>query len=409
MNIVIGGGISGLSAGHALNGELLVLEKSAVAGGLSGQYQAGGFAFDYGGHYFHFQDKPDIKKYLEKFHAFRSYRRDSKIFLFERFIPYSLQYHLAYLPSRLRHSILAEIAGSQGESEEDLEKFLLTNFGRRLCHLFFKPYLMKFYGRPLSGMLSGMDKGSIPVPRLQDVLAGSRENKCFAEGYNPVFYYPIQSQQKFMDHYSRPLLDRIRFSEEVIHIDSRRKKVFTTHGAYFYENLISTIPLKELLGIISPPPPFLRQQLQHISTLVINAVLAKRRRRFHWLYLPEKRFPFYRVGYYPGSESVAVYVEKTIAARAPLDRLQLLRDMIFTLRRTGMIDHGNEVLFHDLKKIPVSYVIFDRNWPHLVPAVLEHLHRLRIHSIGRYGSWNYSSMADDIQMALKTSGRINRA
>jgi protoporphyrinogen oxidase len=409
MNIIIGAGISGLSAGQALDGEFVVLEKSTLAGGLSGQYRAGGFAFDHGGHYFHFQDKPEIKEHVSRYHAFRAYRRDSKIFLGERFIPYSLQYHLAYLPARLRKPILAEILGGGGEPQADLEKFLLANFGRRFFSLFFEPYLLKFYGRPLSGMIAGMDKGSIPVPRLEEVLAGARGKRRFSEGYNPVFYYPVRSAPGFMQYYSRPLLDKIRFSETVMRIEPRQKKLFTTAGAYRYENLITSMPLKELLGIITPPPPFPRQQLQNISTLVVNAVLSRRRRRFHWLYLPESRFPFYRVGYYPGSGTVAVYLEKTIDDAATLDGPQLFRDMAFTLRRIGMVEHESEILFHDLKKIPVSYVVFDCNWPRLVPAVLAYLLRLGIHSIGRYGSWNYSSMADDIQMALATAARINQA
>jgi protoporphyrinogen oxidase len=409
MNIVIGAGISGLSVGQALAGEFVVLEKSDCAGGLSGPYRAGGFAFDHGGHYFHFQDKPEIKEHVCRFHAFREYRRDSKIFLRERFIPYSLQYHLAYLPARLREPVLAGILGGSREPQADLEKFLLANFGRRFFSLFFEPYLLKFYGRPLSGMIAGMDKGSIPVPRLEEVLAGASGRKRFAEGYNPVFYYPTPSAPSFMETYSLPLLGKIRFSEKVIRIEPRQKKLFTTAGAYRYENLVSSMPLKELLGIITPPPPFPRRQLQNISTLVVNAVLSRRRRRFHWLYLPEKRFPFYRVGYYPGSGTVAVYLEKTIAGAAALDGAQLFRDMAFTLHRLGMVDRPGEILFHDLKKIPVSYVVFDRNWPGLVPAILAYLRQQGIHSIGRYGSWNYSSMADDIQMALATAARINTA
>jgi protoporphyrinogen oxidase len=409
MNIIVGAGISGLSAGQALDGEFVVLEKSAVAGGLAGQYRAGGFAFDHGGHYFHFQDKPEVREHVNRYHAFRAYRRDSKIFLQERFIPYSLQYHLAYLPARLRDPILAEILNGRDEPAADLEEFLLANFGRRFFSLFFEPYLLKFYGRSLSGMISGMDKGSIPVPGLEEVRAGASRKKRFSEGYNPVFYYPTPSPRGFMQNYSLPLLDKIRFGEKVVRIEPRQKKLFTTSGAYRFENLISTMPLKELLGIISPPPPFPRQQLQNISTLVINAVLSRRRRRFHWLYLPEKRFPFYRVGYYPAAGTVAVYLEKTIVAKAVLDGPRLFQDMAYTLRQIGMIDRESEILFHDLKKIPVSYVVFDHNWPRLVPAILAYLRGLGIHSIGRYGSWNYSSMADDIKMALETAACINRA
>ena len=409
MNIVIGAGISGLSAGQALDGEFVILEKSAVAGGLSGQYRAGGFAFDHGGHYFHFQDKPEIREHVSRYHAFWEYRRDSRVFLGGRFIPYSLQYHLAYLPARLREPIVAEILGGGGGPQDNLEQFLLAHFGRRFFDLFFGPYLLKFYGRPLSGMIAGMDKGSIPVPRREEVLAGARARRRSCEGYNPVFYYPAHSARGFMQAYSLPLLDRIRFREPVLRVEARKKLLFTASGAYRYENLISSMPLKELLGIITPRPPFPRQQLRHISTLVVNAVLSRRRRRFHWLYLPEKEFPFYRVGYYPGSGTVAVYLEKTIAAGAAPDGPQLFRDMALTLRRTGMIACDREILFHDLDVIPVSYVVFDRNWPRLVPAILAYLRRQGIHSIGRYGCWNYSSMADDIRMALKTAAGINRA
>ena len=138
---------------------------------------------------------------MEGFRAFREYRRDSKVFLLGRFIPYSLQYHLAYLPSRLRRPIVEEILAGGGDEAGDLESFLLAHFGRRLVSLFFDPFLEKFYGRPLSGLLAGMDKGSIPVPRMEEVLAGAEERRRGAEGYNPVFYYPSGSLQEFIEDY----------------------------------------------------------------------------------------------------------------------------------------------------------------------------------------------------------------
>lgn len=410
MNVIIGAGISGLSAGQALPGDFLILEKSSVPGGLSGQYCAGGLAFDHGGHYFHFHDKPEIRRHVEGFRTFRRFRRNSKVFLQERFIPYSLQYHLAALPAQLRHPILAEIlAGAEGPPRQDLEQFLLAHFGPSLVRLFFAPYLKKFYQRPLAAMIAGMDKGSIPVPRKKDVLAGAQRRRACSEGYNPVFYYPQGSLQGFIDDYARPLQKRILYREEVIAIDAGRKRAITRTGEYRYDSLISTMPLKQLLGIMTPPPSFPRQRLRHLSTLVVNAVLARRRRRFHWLYLPEKRFPFYRVGYYPAAGPVAVYLEKTIAGDSPLDARRVRNETLLTLRETGMIAGSEELLFHDLKRIPVSYVVFDRDWPRLVPVALAHLRRHDIHSIGRYGSWNYTSMADDIRQARETAERLSKA
>jgi protoporphyrinogen oxidase len=408
MNIIIGAGISGLSAGHILNGEYLILEKTDQLGGLSGQYQTNGFAFDYSGHYFHFQNKSAVKEYVETYRAFKVFQRSSKIFLLNRLIPYSLQYHLAYLPSRLREIILLEMSHQDKNQIGNLEEFLLANFGKHLYGLFFKPFLSKFYCRSLGELLSDMDKGSIPVPRKEDVQRGAVEKKCFAEGYNPVFYYPHQGMQKFIESYSSSLLDRIRFEEQVMRIDWRQKKIITNKGIYVYENLINTMPLKEFLSILDPVLPFPWQQLQHLSTLVVNVVLARRRRHFHWLYLPENDMRFYRAGYYPDGKVTTVYLEKTIAVAERMDNHGIYRDLVHTLHTTGMIEGQHEILFHDLKKIPVSYIVFDKHWPRLVPPALDFLRRQRIFSIGRYGSWNYSSMADDIQMAWDAAALINQ-
>ena len=408
MNVIIGAGISGLSAGHFLDGECLILEKADVPGGLSGQYMAGGSVFDYGGHYFHFQNKAMVKEHVHAFHPFRVFQRNSKIFMLQRFIPYSLQYHLAYLPARLRRIILAEIGSNREIRAGNLEEFLQANFGEHLTGLFFTPFMGKFYGRPLSELLAGMDKGSIPVPRLEDVRRGAIEKKCFAEGYNPVFYYPRQGMQKFIHSYSRSLRQAMRFGERVVGIDWRKKKVITSKGDYAYDNLINTMPLREFFSILAPRTPFPWERLQHISTLVVNATLARRRRHFHWLYLPEADLPFYRAGYYPDREMTSVYLEKTVAARERIDSREIYRGVVRTLCRTGMIANGREILFHDLKKIPVSYVLFDRHWPQLVPPALDFLRRQQIYSIGRYGSWNYSSMADDIQAAHETAALIRQ-
>ncbi|MBN2400594.1 hypothetical protein EH223_09385 [candidate division KSB1 bacterium] len=406
MNLIIGAGISGLSAGHFLRGDCLILEKAAVAGGLSGQYLADGRPFDYGGHYFHFQGKPSVREHVESIQSFRAYPRNSKVFILDRFIPYSLQYHLAYLPAQSRKIILDQIGSGQDVNSANLEDFLLAHFGDYLYRLFFKPFLFKFYNRPLKRLLAGMDQGSIPVPRRENVRQGAVEKKRFAEGYNPVFYYPDRGMQDFIDRYSSPLAGIIRLNERVLHIDLQQKKVTTNQGGYTYDNLVNTMPLKEFLSLVQPAAPFPWQRLQHISTLVVNAVLARRRRRFHWLYLPETDMPFYRVGYYPDRSAITVYLEKTISAGQSINRLAVYRDMVRTLLKTGMIKGRDEILFHDLKKIPVSYIIFDRHWPHLVPPALDFLRRQRIYSIGRYGSWNYSSMADDIQAARNATGLI---
>ena len=97
------------------------------------------------------------------------------------------------------------------------------------------------------------------------------------------------------------------------------------------------MPLRELLGIIDPPPPFPGRQLQHLSTLVVNAVLARRRRRFHWLYLPEATLSFLPGRLLPRLRPGTGYLEKTIAPRRGLTPAGCCAKRPSPCAATGMI------------------------------------------------------------------------
>ena len=322
MIVIIGAGLSGITAARLLKKPFVVLEKETVPGGLAAEYTAGGHRFGYGGHYFHFQDKGKILEYLEEVRPFAKYRRDSRVLLDGRFIPFPIQFHLACLPASVRKAILREILSGKPQDADDLEGFLLNRFGSRLHKLFFKPFLSKFYGRDLAEIMADMDKGSIPVPDANQIAEGARGKRFLSAGYNSAFYYPVESMKSFIDAYAAPVAGKIRFGEKVIGIDAKKKFVFTEAEQYRYDHLVTTIPLKDLLAAWKRPGCRFRKtasaDLDHISTVVVNAALERKRRRFHWLYLPEKRFPFYRAGYYTSKGPVRCYLEKTVNPRTLL-------------------------------------------------------------------------------------------
>lgn len=415
MVIIIGAGISGLSAANRLNGEYLILEKENYIGGLSTQYRPPGqneYWFDFGGHYFHFKDKPEIKKYLESYCKFDEYKRKSSVFVLNRFIPFPIQYHLAYLPARVGKAALQEIREHDETRGEpgNLRDYLENHFGPTLFALFFEPFLGKYYRTALEELAADMDKGSIPPPDKKMAAAGAGGKKFSDAGYNPFFYYPHKELRGFIAAYARDIIkkQRIRLNEEVIEIDSDRKIVKTATGAYHYDFLINTMPLRHLLKIIKQKdnlPTY--RKLRHVSTIIVNVVLKRRRKRLHWVYLPGKEFPFYRAGFYPGRNIPLSYLEKTVAADSGVDKDALFAEIVFTLKQLKLIEDSAEVLFFDHRFIPVSYVLFDRDWCVLVPPTLENLEKKDIYSTGRYGAWNYTSMSDDVKAALAAADQIN--
>ncbi len=403
MIVIIGAGVSGLTAARHLEQDFVILEKEKNIGGLATQYQANGYWFDFSGHYFHFKDKPEIQTLVEKVCAFKQFNRKSKTFVLNRFVPFPVQFHLSYLPAARRKQILKEVLGNPFTPAENLHDFLEINFGKTLFALFFEPFLTKYYNTDLRNMISNMDKGSIPPPDKERIAAGAKGKKFLNAGYNPLFYYPEPSIKHFIKNYAKAIESgRFHMNEKVLAVNAQKRKVRTTLREYHYDKLITSMPLKSLLKIITPRDPFPSpEEFFHVTTLLVNAVLKRKRKRFHWVYLAPKEIPFYRVGFYPVHPHPACYLEKTVTPNFVIHREKVREELAFTLKTLKLIESKEEIIFFDARIIPVSYILFTKNWWQVVPPTLEKLKAYGIYSIGRFGSWNYTSMSDDIEAAIK--------
>jgi len=407
--LIIGAGISGITVAKHTNKRVKIIEKNSYIGGLSSQYSENGFNFDFGGHYFHFNNKERIKDYVKKYSVFNRYVKNSKVFLMNKFIPFPIQFHLSFLPQLIREQVFNEMMKHKENYNDfdNLDEYLLRIFGNRLHSLFFKPFLTKYYGEDLEKMAFNMDKGSIPAPTKKEILDGFNGKKFRNIGYNPVFYYPKKGLKNFIDNYSNSIKEKIVLNDEVIGIDTETKTVKTRKGSYKYGTLVNTIPLKEFINLLKDKSLHNKYyyKLKNISTEVVNIVLEKRRRKFHWVYLPENSFPFYRLGYYPKIKNTVCYIERTVSENDYLDIS--IKDIRKILKDLGVIENNNEIFFLSKKIIPVSYIIFDNEWKNIVPKILEILKIKDIYSIGRYGKWDYTSMSDDITDAMLIAEEIN--
>jgi protoporphyrinogen oxidase len=407
MIIIAGGGISGLTLGRHLSRDFLILEKNKYPGGLSTQYKSSDYWYDFGGHYFHFQGNPELKRHLLSIDKFKTLKRNSKIFLLDRYIPFPVQFHLAYLPKKVKSTILQEILAQKPSSEVLLSEHLKKIFGRTLYRLFFEPFLDKFYQKDFLRVLAGKDKGSIPVPDKDEVLKGYHGKRFTDKGYNTSIYYPRGNLAGFIHKYQTPLDFRLKLDEEILKIDLVNKRVFCKKGSYDYKLLINTLPLKDFLEMTLQKENFPRRHaLSHISTKIINLTLKKRLKRFHWVYLPAKEFSFYRVGYYPYREFVGCYMESTTERQMTPGQDQW-RKAVQLLKKFGMIEDKNDILHCDEITIPISYIIHDKEWSGTVSSIIKDLRKYDVYTTGRYGKWHYSSMSEDVKDATDLARRIN--
>jgi hypothetical protein len=119
----------------------------------------------------------------------------------------------------------------------------------------------------------------------------------------------------------------------------------------------------------------------------------------HWVYVPEAKYPFYRIGCYSHFSAALApqggacfYVELADRNEPALD--DVLPRVAVAMIEMGIIKHIDDIAFARVRKIDHSYVVFDHNYFPALDVLKPFYREHRVVSAGRYGDWNYSSMED---------------
>jgi protoporphyrinogen oxidase len=260
----------------------------------------------------------------------------------------------------------------------------------------------------------------VPPAPLEQVIEGALTDQTASVGYNAYFRYPRRGGIGTLVGALARRVGPIRLGCEATAIDLRRRRVsFADGSAADYEALVSTLPLPELLARLHPLPEGVRAaaaKLRWSSLFAVNLGLTcDRTEGRQWVYVPEPRYNFYRIGCFsnaaasmapPGGS--AVWAEISYNAHRPIDRAAARRRAIAGLRDIGFLGSRRDIAVEWLLDIPYAYVTYDANHRRATRAILRFLERHRIHSIGRYGRWEYSSMEDALIQGRATAQELLR-
>src|SRR5690606_36978575 len=117
-----------------------------------------------------------------------------------------------------------------------------------------------------------------------------------------TFVYPttggIESLARAL---ANELTGSVSLNARVRRIDTKRRCVELEDGREVaYAQLVSTMPLRQLALSLDPCPPEVAEAARRLRAVSVTCVELGVRGApqvpFHWVYLPEPQFPFYRVG-----------------------------------------------------------------------------------------------------------------
>jgi len=419
---VLGAGVTGLAAGFTSG--LQIFEASNTPGGICSSYYVRPFEnkrlqqapndgeayrFEIGGGHWIFGGDSTVLKFLRRFVSMKTYARRSSVYFKKKdlYVPYPLQNNLRYLEEDIAESALTEMTRGHGKfctMKEWLEQY----FGLTLCELFFYPF-HELYTAGLYKKIAPQDAYKSPV-HLPLVKKGAMK-QVSQVGYNVNFIYPEEG----LNEQSRRIADRsdIKYGKRVVKIDIKTRNIQFSDGSNVsYDKLISTLPLNktiEMCGIeldVDPDP--------YSSVLVLNigALCGGKCPNDHWLYTPDVKSGFHRVGFYsnvdrlflPASarekgDRVSIYVERAYPGGNEPDsdqKSKYINEVVSELQELQFI---GDIEVVDPTWIDVGYTWSwpDSDWRN---EAIDALRQNEIFQIGRYGRWVFQGIADSIREGL---------
>ncbi|GBE15298.1 hypothetical protein BMS3Abin14_01357 [bacterium BMS3Abin14] len=426
--VIIGAGLAGLSAARALRRadvEVLVLERENRVGGLCRTETVDGFAFDYTGHLLHLREGRVRDMIIgELAGKLTEHVRNASVFLKETYVPFPIQANFGSLrPDLVKRCIrdFRRAAKAVMPVDPSFVRWARTQFGDTLAELFMIPYNRKLYVHPLEEMETSWTSWSIPRPTAgeMEMAAGGEDSGTF--GYNAAFHYPTRGGIEMLPMMlADGLDDLLALNTGVARIDVGRKVVVTDDNREIgYRHLISTVPLPDLLKMapnLSGLPGMGAGRLRHSSVMgyclgLDGPVL----RDEHWIYFPEAKFPFYRVGVFTNFSAdlapegaSSLYVEVAHRPGEPPGNGSMEKQIMEGLKSAGIIPPGRRVVARRSLAMPYAYVFYNRYRKDHLDGILAGLREHSILSVGRYGAWEYSAMEDAIRWGIEAAGEVMR-
>jgi protoporphyrinogen oxidase len=432
---VLGAGPAGLTAAYTLavrGEEGAVFEAARVVGGLARTVEVDGYRFDLGGHRFFTKLKP-IEALWERLLGDELLTRPrlSRIYFNGDYFSYPLR--AADVPKRLGlvesalcvFSYLAA-ARHRRRQAESFEEWVTIRFGRRLYDVFFRSYTQKVWGIPGSEIRSEWAAQRIKNFSLgRALLSLVGLSRTHVTTLIEEFRYPrLGPGQMWEAFHSRiensgiPVLLGHRCTG-IRHANGEVYSVVveseSTESEYAVENVVTSIPLAELVFALDPPPPpavlEAARKLRY-RDLCLVALMTTEVEPFadNWIYLHDPETRAGRVQNFgawssdmvrPGTSCLGVeyfcFQGDEIWEMPERDAVQLAKD---ELARIGLIDP--EQVFGGAKvNVPKAYPMYDADYADAVATIREYLEGFtNLQTCGRNGLHRYNNQDHSMWTAI---------
>ena len=434
--IVIGGGLAGLAAAGELGERAMVLEADSRPGGLVRSERFGDYWFDRVIHLLYFPD-PLVEQRVRALlgDALAPTRAEAWVECAAGVVRYPFQMHLGGLDRETAMRCVADLASvtfaPSALRAPHFEAWLREHFGEAMCRAFLFPYNRKVWRRPLDTLAPTGFTWTITRPDFAEVLRGVRDPERRFESYNARGFYPRPPEGapvRGMEVLSRALATEVRdlrVGHRVEEIDLDARTVTARVGGErvelsYRDACLATAPLPVIVSMCRQAPLALRTACRSlVRNRVLSVALSIRGPRpvgrGHWRYYADESVAFTRLIYQhefdPDSapaDGWGLLVEVVERAEDPRgDDAAWIARVSEDVRRVGALPEGCTIVDAHVLLIDPAYVVFTPESEAVVASAREFLRGRDVVPLGRYGRWEYSSMAQVMRDGYRAGEELN--
>lgn len=442
--VIIGAGPAGLAAAIRLTRQgrkVVVLEKETQVGGISKTIEFKGYRFDLGGHRF-FTKSEEVNRLWEETlgEDFLIRPRLSRIFYRNRFFNYPLKPANALFGLGILTSIGVILSYLKSRlfpcrKEESFEQWVSNRFGSKLYNIFFKTYTEKLWGIPC-----GEIRAEWAAQRIKGLsLTTAVRNAFFPDKSGKVktlietFQYPKLGPGMMYEKMAgnvEELGGEICLESdvrEIRHCDGAVRSIMARRNGkgnaeHVAAHFISSMPITDLIGRLSPPPPQevtdAAKRLTYRSFITVSLIMdVEIDFPDTWIYVHSPEVKMGRIQNFgnwspcmladPGRTAMGVEYFCTEGDELwgmPDDALVALA--LEELEKVGL---GNRKDFVEgfVARVPKAYPVYDASYPRNIRIIREYLAGFsNLQPVGRYGMFKYNNMDHSILTGMYAAENV---
>lgn len=447
--VIMGAGPAGLTAAWQLvraGREVVVWEADPLyVGGISRTVQAENFRFDIGGHRF-FSKSPEVNEVWRQIMPddFIECPRLSRIYYKGKFFSYPVEAIDSFIklgPIETVRVILSYCHARLFPIRPELTfaQWVTNRFGKRLFQVFFKTYTEKVWGISCDEISADWAAQRIKGLSLREAILNAfkgKKAKPTAKTLIRNFFYPRlgpgqmweTATAKITEMGGKVMMDRtvqtIHWDETgVTHVTgiNQQGEFFQQEGTHF----ISSIPLKELMLSLDPPPPkevvAAAKSLRYRDFITV-CLVVNRADIFPdtWIYIHDPSVKVGRIQNY----------KNWSAAMVPDPNLSTLGMEYFCFEGDGQwissdydlaqlaireatqigIIKANEVKDAFVVRMPKAYPIYDQHYQTHVSTIRAWVSQFgNLQPVGRNGMHHYNNQDHSMMTAMLAARNIEGA